>query len=99
MTEKEIKKLKKQYDNICNTYVKIFCEKQDMDFEGWVGNDVGSIACCNDFFFDLHDIILDIDTNQEEGYIINWYYDNLEIEDKNINYYSYIKGLRIKDLK
>ena len=99
MTKKEIKNLKKRYDNICNTYVKIFCEKQDMYFEGWVGDDVGSIACCNDFFFNLNDIILDIDTNQEEGYIINWYYDNLEIEDKNINYYSYIKGLRIKDLK
>lgn len=99
MTEKEIKKLKKRYDNICNTYVKVFCEKQEMDFEGWVGDTVGSIACCNDFFFDLSDIILDIDTNQEQGYIINWYYDNLETEDKNINYYSYIKGLRIKDLK
>lgn len=90
--------LKKQYEIICNQYVSIFCKKQDMQFDGWVGNFVGEIAYCNDLFFSFHDIVLDINTNQKKGFIIDWYYDNLEKPEKHINYYSYIKGLRVSEL-
>lgn len=34
-----------------------------------------------------------------KGEIWNWYWDNIENEGKAINYYSYVKGLRIKDIK
>ena len=33
--------LKKQYEFVCNEYVTKFCNKQEMDFEGWVGDIVG----------------------------------------------------------
>ena len=46
----------------------------------------------------MSDIKLDIDTAQPMGNIIHWYYDNLE-SNNYINYCSYTKGLKIKDIK
>lgn len=94
----KLTELKKQYEFICNQYVTKFCNKQDMYSEGWVGNHVGTIAYCHDFFFDFQDIVLDVNSKQPKGTIVNWYYDNLESEGKHINYYSYTKGLRINDI-
>lgn len=92
-------KLKERYEGICNEYISEFCEKQDFNFEGWVGDNVGEIALCNDFFFNFNDIVYDINTNQQKGLIIDWYYDNLDNIEKSINYFSYSKGLRISDMK
>lgn len=99
MGTKKINQLKNQYEFVCNAYATIFCNKQDMNFEGWVGNTVGGIAYCNDFYFDFQDIVLDINFNQPKGLIVDWYYENLENPGKSINYYSYTKGLRVSDLK
>ena len=93
----KIEELSKRYENLCNEYILEFCLKQELDFEGWVGSIVGGIAMCNDYFFDFSDIVYDINTNQPPDMIISWHNDNIE-SDKNINYYSYTKGLRIKDL-
>jgi hypothetical protein len=93
-----MKNLKKQYELVCNEYIKRFCEKQEMDFEGWVGDQVGGIACCNEFFFNFQDIVLDINLEQPKEMIIDWYYENLETPEKSINYYSYTRGLRIYDV-
>lgn len=94
-----IKELKNTYESVCNEYVHHFCDKQEITFDGWVGDEIGGIAVCSDFYFNLHDIILDINLNQPKGQIINWYYDNLNEHmnenEKYINYNSYIKGLRV----
>lgn len=94
----DISELKQRYESACNDFVKIFCEKQGMEFEGWVADDVGGIANCSDFFFNLSDIVLDVTKEQPKGKIVKWYDDNCLFEGKSINYYSYIHGLRIKDL-
>lgn len=94
-----LKKLQKDYYNICNEYIDAFIKKQSMSFNGWVGNTIGGIACCNDFYFNFQDIVCDINTKQPKGAIIDWYYSNLDEPEKSINYYSYTKGLRITDLK
>lgn len=86
-----------KYEAACNELVEEFCIKQDMCFEGWVGNNIGKIAVCNDFYFNISDIALDIKKNAPVGLIIDWYYDNVE-QEKTINYNSYIMGLRHKDL-
>jgi hypothetical protein len=70
-----------------------------MTNEGWVNNDVGGIVLCSDFYFNLHDIILDINSEQPKGQIIDWYYENLDSPEKTINYYSYTKGIRIADIR
>ncbi len=90
-------KLKLRYESSCNAYIDVFCAKQEMDFNGWIGDEVGGIAECNDFYFDFHAIVKDIDTAQPKGLIIDWYYDNLEAE-RFINYDSYIRGLRVSGL-
>lgn len=91
--------LQERYESICSEYIQEFCKKQEMDFEGWVGNTIGGIAVCNDFFFSYQDIVLDINSNQPKGLIVDWYYQNLETPEKSINYYSYTKGLRLAMIK
>ena len=93
------KELKKQYEFVCNEYVTKFCNKQEMDFIGWVADIVGGIACCNDFYFNFQDIVWDINSKQPKGAIVDWYYENLETPEKSINYFSYTKGLRVSELK
>lgn len=41
---------------------------------------------------------LDLELDAPKGDIFKWYWDNVE-NDKTINYYSYLKGLRVSDLK
>lgn len=94
----KIKELKKVYQSACNEYVDKFCKKQEMENEGWVANQVGGVALCSDFYFNFDDIVLDVNTKQPKGVIIDWYDDNLKNPDKSINYYSYIIGLRVKDI-
>ena len=94
----KIKELKKLYESVCNEYLNKFCKKQEMINLGWVADEVGGVALCSDFYFNFHDIVKDINTKQPKGVIIDWYYDNLQNPDKSINYYSYILGLRIKDI-
>ena len=94
-----IKQLKADYEAICMEYIERFCKRQEMDFEGWVGNDVGGIALIDDFFFGFSDIVYDVNTKQSKGLIIDWYNDNVDYPDKAINYYSFTKGLRVSEIK
>lgn len=98
-------KLHLDYCKICNDFIAAFEEKQEIKFDYWVGNEVGGIAsfACQ-YFFNLSDIILDIITNQPKGKILSWQDEGVNFNiDKEfptrINYKSYVRGLRIKDLK
>lgn len=90
--------LKKQYEFVCNEYVQKFCNKQEMGFEGWVGNDIGGIATCNDYYLNFNDIVWDVNSKQPKGLILTWYNDMVENASFAINYYSYTKGLRLGDI-
>ncbi|NBO22208.1 hypothetical protein EBU94_02545 [bacterium] len=100
----KIEKLKENYDKICNKWIKAFCKKQEIEFDGWIG-EPGEIAsfCCQ-YFFNLSDIILDMTTNQDKWFILEWQNEDVEHnmlleEREHINYRSYIKGLRHSMLK
>jgi hypothetical protein len=99
MKESERKKLQKDYESIANAYLAEFCKKQELEFDGWVGDIVGGVAMFGDFFFSFPDIVWDINSNQPPHLIIAWYDDNLRIIEKSINYFSYTKGLRISQLE
>lgn len=87
--------LQKQYEAICNEYVKRFCKKQGLEFEFWVGNTPGGVASCSDYYFNFDDITLDMNTKQKKWVILDWYG---EIEDGNfVNYHSYTMGARVTD--
>jgi hypothetical protein len=100
----KLKELNKHYEFVCNEWVKKFCNKQLIDFDGWVSNEVGGIAsfCCQ-YFFSLSDIILDINTKQPKGLIFQWQSDGVDFNlsntvPQNINYKSYTMGLRYEQL-
>lgn len=97
-TYSNIETLQKQYVKLCNKYVKLFSKKHDLDFDGWVGEEVGGVAsfCCQ-YFFNINEIVLDINTNQPIGAILKWQQDNIE-SFEHISYFSYILGLRTDDL-
>ena len=76
-------------------YIKAFCDKEEAEFEGWIGNDVGGIFWCADIALSFSDILIDINTNQPKGEITKWYSDNLQYPDNAINYKSYTMGLRV----
>lgn len=95
--------LKQQYETLCNEYLKIFCEKQEVEFDpsDWVGGDVGEVIHIADCFLNFDEIRLDIDTDQPKGFIFKWYWEDLDGYYKTkqrINYRNYIKGLRHGDL-
>jgi len=62
---KKIDKLKQDYEPACNDYLHEFCIKQSMENCGWVGDDIGGIANCSYFFFNMQDIVWDINSKQK----------------------------------
>ena len=99
-----IKKLKAKYEATCNKWVNLFCEKQDLEFSYWVADEIGGIACfIDEYFFNLSDIILDMNSNQPKGLILDWQNDGVDFNmfketPKYINYKSYTMGLRYDQL-
>lgn len=93
------KRLQKKYENVCMEYIKRFEEKHEMDFDGFVGNQIGGIACFGDLFLNFTDIVYDINSEQPKHHIISWYWDNVENSSKSINYYSYTMGLRVSQIE
>jgi hypothetical protein len=93
--------LNQEYETIVNKYIDAFCEKQEIDKceTFWIGDERGGLLDVASCTFDFSDIRLDIDTNQPKDKIFQWYYENDYINNKIINYQSYIKGLRVKYLK
>lgn len=67
--------MKKEYQNIVDKYIKLFCEKHDLFFDSWVGeNESSHITACftNDIILNVDDIRLDIDMNIPVGVIEEW---------------------------
>jgi len=88
------RQLRKMYEFVCNEYVQKFCDKQELTNKGWVNNDVGTTAMCSDFYFNLTDIVFDIDSNQPKWRILDWYgnsFQECQNGDKFINYENYTK--------
>lgn len=100
-----LKKLKVHYEDVCNEYILRFCEKQDIEFDGWIGNEIGGIASfISQYFFTIDEIILDLNTKQPKGLILDWQsagvdHNMFNKSQVNINYKSYTMGLRYENLK
>ena len=92
--------LKKQYELLCNEYIQKFCKKQDIEFDGWVGDIVAGVASfAEQYFYNFSDIVYDVNSRQPKGLILDWQNDDIDNPTKPINYYSYSKGLRAADIK
>jgi hypothetical protein len=93
-----------KYETICNEIVAVFCEKQELYFDYWIIDDVGGVAAFGDYYFSMDEILLDLSTEQEKYFILEYHDANVEFnmgkdDPKFINYKSYISGLRHEQLK
>lgn len=94
--------MKKQLENAITNYVNAFEKKHEVEFLFFVNDDVIGVAFISDSFFNVSDIIYDIDNDCPKDLIWEWYDKTMEmgIEEKpTINYQSYAKGLRYDKLK
>ena len=93
-------KLKETYELCCNEYAARFAKKQEIEFDGWIGDEIGGIASfIQQYFFSISDIVFDINNKCKKGLILEWQDMIVSEPEKEINYFSYSKGLRIEDNK
>ena len=87
------------YENAVNTIIVLFIKKQNLEFDGWVGDKVGEVASfISQYFFNLSDILLDLKKECKKGFILEWHDETIENEPTYINYSSYQMGLRYENL-
>ena len=87
-----------EFTETMNEFIDYFCDKQQICFEGWVGDNPGGVAMfTNGMNLYFHDIVLDVMSDASPGEITAWYRqaEAGAIAGKAIiNYNSYIKGFR-----
>ena len=94
-------KLIEKYEKICNKIIIEFAEKQGLEFDYWIVNTVGEVACLGGYYFDFKDVCFDLKTNQLKGLIMEWHDETIENyfkkKRKEITYQNYCKGFRYKN--
>ena len=92
------------YEKCCNDFVNMFAKKHGLEFEGWIGDNVGGIAdFINQYYFNMDDIILDLRSSTGKYFIMEWQDATVAYSMSNegkplINDRSWIMGLRYTDL-
>ena len=92
------KTLQSKWLEVCDDYITAFCEKHSyiLDYDCWVANNPGTVACISDMFVSMEDIRYDIDNKVTEDKFEKWYWKNLELYELGVehwmNYSSYCKG-------
>ena len=97
----QLAKLKQRYEFVCDQYLHKFINKQGYEFSGWIPSDqIGSMACfIEQYFFNMEDIICDINNKLPKDMIFKWNDDNLEAGyDNTISLHAYSKGMRPKGI-
>lgn len=98
-TPKELENLLQAHQKSALDIIRLFENKQDIEFEDFVGGDIPFNVCFGDYYFTMDDIYFDLLSNQPKGkilehqdYIVNH---NLEKGGNDyINYKSYCNGAR-----
>ena len=92
------KKLKTALDAAIMGYIKAFEKKHGVAFEWARLDDLTGMLCFGDHFFNMSDVVQDIDKKYQRGEIFNWQDDGVRYHfeggDKVINLSSYMRGLR-----
>jgi hypothetical protein len=81
-------------------YTQLFCDKHEVEYnpENWIGGK-GEVIEIGDMFINFSDIRIDLEEKVSKEIFAEWYWNVTENNLLFINYKSWIKGLRPKDLK
>lgn len=90
--------MRKALNKILMDYIRKFENKHDVSFEFAVADDLMNMLCFDPYYFDITDVIKDIDNDYPKGLIIDWHEDSIEFYPKQINFESYAKGLRFTEI-
>lgn len=92
-------KLRENYNNVCNDYLKAFCEKHGFDYEdakeSWAAGYVGGVCNLGEWFVNFDDIRTDLDMHAPKDEYFKYYDYDMESHDlgfKRINYDSWLLG-------
>jgi len=89
--------LREKLDKVLKKYLKKFCKKHDMEFEYAVGDDLMGVICLNDFYFNINDIIYDIDNDLPKHIIFSWYEATIN-KKTDYNLHLYYKEWELKKM-
>ena len=94
-----IKTRQERWNDICNEYLKEFCDKHEWQYEPdmWVAGNIGTIVMIGDMFVSMNNIRYDVDNNIPTDYFAKWYWKSIEISELTdgaenyMNYENYCK--------
>ena len=98
-TQHSIKTRQERWNELCNEYLKEFCDKHEWQYEPdmWVAGNIGTIVMIGDMFVSMNNIRYDVDNNIPTDYFAKWYWKSIEISDLTdgaenyMNYENYCK--------
>ena len=106
MNKAHIKLLKDSYADACEKYLQAFCANYEFQYErdAWVANEVGTIACVGDYYFDFSVIKYCVDNDLKDySELLEWYDYTLNCGQLGLstpNFESWHKGCpRVSDNK
>lgn len=99
-TQHSIKTRQERWNELCNEYLKEFCDKHEWQYEPdmWVAGNIGTIVMIGDMFVSMNNIRYDVDNNIPTDYFAKWYWKSIEISELTdgsenyMNYENYCKG-------
>ena len=81
--------LKQQYEQICNSYLKQFCENYELQYEkdAWIGREIGEYVDICDMVLDFGVIRYCVDNDcKDYEELLRWYDHTLECHELSLSY-------------
>ena len=98
------RQLYRELRDVLSAYIQMFEDKHELDLQYIVNDDIMGVLDFGDvYFFNMTDVVYDIDHDLPKGLILQWAEDSVD-DSKNptrqtINLHSYAKGLRFENLR
>ena len=96
MGNKEL--VKRKYEDACNDYLKLFCEKHGFDYDdavnSWVAGESGGVCALGDYFVSFENMKTDIDNDAPKDEYWLYYDYSLEAHELGFNCPNYKSWLR-----
>ena len=96
MENKEL--VKRKYEDACNDYLKLFCEKHGFDYDdavnSWVGGEAGGTCLLADLAVSFDEMKVDIDNDAPKDEYWLYYDYSLEAHELGFNCPNYKSWLR-----